>query len=63
MYKWWACKHINGQIMVKRYYFPSDLQSADESDFVVERTEAYEAQDKKEAVLIATGLLKGGDTT
>lgn len=63
MFKWWAYRHVSGTLHVKRYYFPADLTSADESDFVAERTEVYEAETKEEASVIARGLLKGGDNT
>lgn len=35
---WWAYKHVNGTVHIKRFFGLQDLQEADESPFVAERT-------------------------
>lgn len=50
---WWAYLHTNGQIQLKRYLSEEDLLEADESSFIQERTEPFEANNREEAEIIA----------
>lgn len=50
---WWAYRHTNGGIQLKRYFSESDLEDADESPFVQKRTGVFEACSREEAFAIA----------
>lgn len=54
---WWAYRHINGTIQVKRYFSREDLTEADESPFVSERTDVFHADDREAAEEKAKELL------
>ena len=51
--RWWAYLHTNGHVQLKRYLSEEDLLEADESPFVQERTESFEANNREEAEVIA----------
>ena len=58
MLEWWAYKHINGSIHIKRYLGdPLDLQEAGESPFVYIYTDVFTAINADEALKLANELL------
>jgi len=61
MLEWWAYRHTNGHVLVKRYFGLEDLTEAKESPFVDQLVGPYMAKNREEAVMIATDSL-GGDT-
>lgn len=56
--KWWAYKHTNDSIQVKRYLKGGDMEYADSSPFVQKRTEPFEAENRERATIIAEEVLK-----
>jgi len=57
MIEWWAYKHINGTIHVKRLFDHSDLYEAQESDFV-DQVVLLSSQTHAEAVIEANNFFK-----
>ena len=55
--RWWAYRHVDGALQVKRYFGPLDLEEADQSPFVTDRTEPFVAIDRAEAEKTAKLLL------
>jgi hypothetical protein len=55
--KWWAYVHTNGALQLKRYLGYLDLKEADESPFVVRRTEPFDAETREEAEQKAREIL------
>lgn len=55
--KWWGYLHTNGHVQVKRFFDQLDLDEANESPFVQRVTEPFEANDRDEAIKIATSRL------
>ena len=55
--QWWAYRHINGTIQVKRYFDARDLEDARESDFVKLYTLPFDADSREDAIKIAEDLL------
>lgn len=51
-FEWWGYRHTNGNIQAKRYFDRRDLEDADESPFVVKRTEVFLASGREEALKI-----------
>jgi hypothetical protein len=47
---WWCYLHTNGYIQAKRYFDDRDLEDADESPFVQERSQPFEAEDRDDAI-------------
>ena len=56
--EWWGYLHTNGTIQVKRYFGEADLGEADESPFVAYRTCVIEAENREDAVLKVTRMIK-----
>ena len=54
---WWAYKSTNGEIKLKRYFGIDDLNDADESPFVKNRTNEFFAKNREEAYKIAERML------
>jgi len=52
--QWWGYLHTNGKVQVKRYFDARDLSDAEESDFVQRITQPFDADDREEALEIAT---------
>lgn len=52
--KWWAYIHENGSLQVKRFFGPRDLEEAYESPFVDYVISPFEAENREEAIKIAT---------
>lgn len=50
--EWWGYRHTNGSLQAKRYWSDDDLQDADESPFVKERTGVFLASSREEALKI-----------
>jgi len=46
---WWGYLHTNNKIQVKRYFNDIAFEDADESPFVVRRTNEFPAKDYEEA--------------
>jgi len=55
--RWWAYRHIDGEIVVKHYLNDFALNEADQSSFVTDRTEPFVAIDLEEARKTAKLLL------
>lgn len=55
--RWWAYRHVNGEIIVKRLLDERDPILALESDFVERTSEPYTAKDRKSAAEKAATLL------
>ena len=49
---WWGYRHIDGNLQVKRYFGPKDLEEARESDFVDQYHGPFMASDRQEALSI-----------
>jgi hypothetical protein len=47
---WWGYVHTSGTLHVKRYFGPQDLEEASESPFVFQRTGAFEAEGRTDAI-------------
>ena len=56
--QWWGYLHTNGSIQVKRYFDEGDLTEARESPFVVTTCRPFDADNRDEAIKIASGKLK-----
>lgn len=54
---WWAYRHTNGSVSVKRFFDPRDTAEAWDSDFVAMVAGPYEADTREEAVAYARGVL------
>jgi len=54
---WWAYRHTNGTIQLKRYLGIEDFADADESPFVAHRTDRFLASDRAEAMAKAEEML------
>ena len=54
---WYGYVHTNGELLIKRYFSEEDLQEADASPFVVDRTDKIEAETRGEADKIARQIL------
>lgn len=48
--EWWGYQHTNGQVQLKRYFGPLDIQEAKESPFVRQVYGPFEAKDNDEAM-------------
>ena len=58
MIEWYAYKHINGSIHLRRWFGDSlDIQEANESPFVESVTKVFTAETRKEALELAKELL------
>lgn len=55
---WWGYLHTNGHIQVKRYFDARCFEDADESPFVVKRTNVFKASDRDDAIEIVKSQLK-----
>ena len=53
MIEWWAYRHTNGSIQVKRFLDWESIDEAHSSPFVVEVHGPYAAEGREEAVAIA----------
>ena len=56
--KYFAYRHINGRIMVRRFTFQDSLEDAYDSDFVDQILEPYEAKNRLDAEQIAVERLR-----
>lgn len=54
---WWAYRHTNGSIQVKRYFDKRDIDEAKLSDFVESTTAPFEADTREAATEIAEARL------
>ena len=58
MLKWYAYKHVNGELHLKRYWNDyGDIIEARESPFVAEVTEPFDADTRELAIAKGLGLL------
>jgi len=55
---WWAYKHTNGSIQVKRFFDQRDISEARESQFVTTTAGPFPAKDRETAVAAAKLRLK-----
>lgn len=55
--QWWAYRHTNGTIQLKRYFDKRDMEDAEESPFVDEYTRPFSADNREHAMEIAEGRL------
>lgn len=60
--KWWAYKHVNGAVLVKRLLSTEDLIEARESDFVSEVMQPFEASSRDDAEKRASSYFNQGET-
>ena len=56
--EWWGYLHENGNIQVKRYFGPLDIQEAEESPFVQRACGPFLAADRDDARRIVAESLK-----
>jgi len=47
---WWGYLHTNGNIQVKRYFEPLDIEEARESPFVSRAAGPFEADGREDAI-------------
>jgi len=52
MNKWWGYEHIDGAFQVKRFFDQEDLDEAKTSPFAIRVSEAFEAENRQEALKI-----------
>ena len=58
--QWYAYRHVNGGIHVKRFWGDyGDVTEAQESDFVSKVTNVFRAEDRETAIAKAAKLLGG----
>lgn len=55
--RWYAYRHVNGKLFLRRYYDMGDVVEARTSPFVASCTEPFEADDYESALIIAEELL------
>lgn len=58
MNKWWGYLHVNGQILVKRFWSYEDIDEARRSDFVKSVTWPFDAIDFNDAMVKAKEILE-----
>lgn len=58
MNKWWGYKHVNGEILVKRFWDYGDIDEARRSDFVKSVTWVFDAIDFNDAMRQAKEILE-----
>lgn len=56
--QWWAYRHINGHIQVRRYYDRAGIEDALDSDFVEDVAGPYTAENRAKAEEVAIARLK-----
>ena len=55
---WWGYLHKTGSIHAKRYFWPSDIEEANESPFCVKVVGPFLAKGREEALKETVKLLK-----
>lgn len=59
--EWYAYRHVNGTIHLKRYFDKFDISETRASFFVAEVTGPFECSKKNDALDIATARLGSGN--
>lgn len=54
---WWGFLHVNGEILLKRYYNQDDIYEAEDSGFVVDIFGPFEAPNRDKAMELLTEKL------
>ena len=57
--KWYAYRHVNDSLHIRRYWDQGDIQECIESPFVKDVTQAYDAETHNEAEFLARVQLFG----
>ena len=57
MLEWYAYKHVNGQLFLRRFFDQGDIDEASSSPFVAKCTSMFEAHTYEEAEEIMKELL------
>lgn len=51
---WWGYLHVDGSVLLKRYYNQDDIYEAEDSGFVVDIYGPFEADTRDEAMRLLT---------
>lgn len=58
--KWWAYKHVDGSLQLKRYFDILDITEAKRSPFVAQTYGPFSAETREEAIKRMQSFFGGG---